>query len=233
MDSAKEFYFLTELRYLTGTALWHAERIREVVHEWSSVQAELHAAAPKTRPRFSLKRPDDFFKALVDEENERTRIRQDQFNRSLTAQWEIFARVDAFLAVQGRIALILFPQQESKDAVRADRATQLRKVLDIDAAHPIAHKLLRNKWIHFDEVIDELPPRDVEPITPQRFIHARDVDHYKQNTLRLMVVDTLTVIYRGFGEFQLEDMFEASEDIQTRTSTAIDNWGKRWFAPLG
>ena len=227
MGPAKEFYFLTELRFLGSTARWHADRIRDLVRDWTSAQVELDAPETPSRPRLPGEPQGDFIKALVEEENQRTGLRQQQIDRSLNAQWELFARVDAFLALYGRIALVIFPQNEARSLIQSDRAAQLRSVLGIDTEHLISNKLLRNKWIHFDEVIDALPSRDVKPVTPQRFTRSEEVDRHRDNTLRLMVVDTLSVIYQGFGEFRLEEMFEAVKDVEDRAIRGIETWGRR------
>ncbi|HEX8274340.1 MAG TPA: hypothetical protein VF615_17010 [Longimicrobiaceae bacterium] len=233
MDSTKELLFLLELRYLADTSQWHAEHIKILAAAWTDTHGALRKPKPKSQPQFSLADPRSYFEQLRDATNEQTRERRELLNQSINAQWEIFARVDAFLALYGRIALILFPQEDKKNPkknlIQQARAAGLRSALRIDTNHPFSERVLRNKWVHFDETIDKV---DGE-VSLQRFVHSsalREID--LNNTVRLFVVDTLKIVYQGQGNFELEQMFASVDDIRNRTLQAIETWGKRWEEEL-
>ena len=154
-------------------------------------------------------------------------------DQSINAQWEIFARVDAFLGLYGRAALILFPQEDKKNKkknlTQQTRAAGVRSALGIDTTHPFSKRILRNKWVHFDETIDKIDGA----ISLQRFVHSGAVNDIDlANTIRLFVVDALKIVYQGHGEFELDQMFASIDDIRDRTLQAISTWGERWQSEL-
>jgi hypothetical protein len=116
-------------------------------------------------------------------------------------QGELFRAIDGFLGTLGRIALIFFPQQEATNPTRRARAEHLRKLLQIDTSHAFADKTLRNKWTHYDEILDEYYETRSGQVQPQRFTTSADlVGRPDDSTIRLLVMDTLDFRYRGFGE---------------------------------
>lgn len=222
MDKTKELLFLLELRALTHMATDQAASLESTVAEWSKADDDL-------REPGSLPKVTGAFEDAVKQQNAQVAELQRRLDAKTQPQADFFERIDAFLALAGRIALILFPQQEAHNAVRRDRAAQLRAALGIDAGHVISDRKLRNKWTHFDEVLDDLGSLDGRTISPHRFISSEEVsDIHRRTTLRLFIVDQIRVEYLGIGAFGLRDMFAAIEDLRVRTLSAIEGWGSRW-----
>jgi hypothetical protein len=112
------------------------------------------------------------------------------------------------------------------------RGGHLRAVLEIKDQHPIANKRLRNKWTHYDEVLDELYDRQGGGVQPQRFTTQDDFsERTDYSTIRLLAVDSLNFRYQGFGDFHLPTLFDAVEDVYRRVDLALHSWGERWQLP--
>jgi hypothetical protein len=207
----QEFKFLTELRYLSDLALYYADRIRHQARNWEEAdavhQAALHNAADQKKR----------FQAMMD------------LNTSgaakIEAQTELFSLVEAFLGLWGRISLILFPQREKGNPVRRDRAEHLRSILQTSSDSRFGNRVVRNTWLHFDEVLDQLGDRYQNA---QKFVQSRDFREGEDiNSLRVLVVDKLQLHYAGVGTFELADLFEAVQDLESRVQEAINSWPER------
>ena len=212
MDAGTEFKFLTELRYLADAGLGHGDRIRAIMQEWS--------AANETANRYVRLPP----------EQARARELTNQWHASMQAlqmlQRDLFVTTDALLGICGRIALILRPHREDTVPVRKERGERLRTILGIDRSHPVLDRTLRNKWLHYDEVLDEIGASYVHA---QRFIESGALkERDRQNTLRLYVVDEMRIVYAGVGEFRLAEQFELLADLERRVAAGIASWAGRW-----
>ncbi len=216
MDAIKEYHFLEELRFLGDAALMHADRIRQLAREWMSAKAEI-----KTLARYPRNLP-------FAESQRRQRRSVELSAQTIRIQGETMALTDAFLGLYGRMSLILFPTRDNLKP----RGEVMRKALDIDENHPIRDRLLRNKWMHYDEVLEELSKTaGSDQIQPQRFSTSEDLAaRPEERSVRLVFMDTLKFRYLGIGEFDLPKMFDAVEDVFQRTLLAIESWADRWPA---
>src|SRR5437899_5524751 len=100
------------------------------------------------------------------------------------------------------MSLLLFPQHEQKDAKRAARATHLRSVLSVPTTHLLSNRDLRNKWQHFDEVLDDLAGTYR---LSQLLVRSDRFDAVaRKESIRVLVVDKLSVEYAGVGTFDVD-----------------------------
>jgi hypothetical protein len=216
VEARQEFKFLTELRYLTDSALLYADEIRHYAGHWESARgtklaALRNAAEPRKR-----------FQAMQDLNSSGA--------SQVSAQTQLFSFLESFLALWGRMSLILFPQAESKNEVRKLRAEHLRSLLCITSDHRLSDRLMRNKWLHFDEVLDDLGS---QYRNSHRFVHSEEYDEVVQRmTLRVLIVDQLKLDYAGVGVFEQESLFEAVTDLEERVQQAIRTWGERYPDPI-
>lgn len=142
------------------------------------------------------------------------------------AQSEFFRLLEGVLAIYGRISLLLFPQAQEKHVERALRGESLRAAFQIDESHRIGDRSFRNKWLHFDEVLDSLAITG--SFVGQRFQHSKDVSEAERaHTVRLFLVDRLEVTYLGIGTFGLRELRTTIEDIHKRSLNAIGSWALR------
>ena len=217
MDASTEFLFLQELRFLTQAGIIRGEKLLELASAWAHDDAAQRSLLSHQH--------DGSFEERERTTRESTRLAQEQ----VYTQGDFFSELDAFLALYGRTALVLFPQGERSNAARRDRAESLRKALDIDRTHQIADRQLRNGWMHVDEKIDEFARDGTQHRILQRFVRSdRLLEEHIETTLRLVVLDELRVIYRGIGDFSISELVEALRDLEERSKTAIDTWGDRW-----
>jgi hypothetical protein len=215
-SSAKEFLCLTEIRDMASIALADIEAMEQQAAIWVDAHNTAEALGRKHYPTVKSLRSrgqdhDRFTQALLTSGN---------------AQGEFFRLLEGVLGVFGRISLLIFPQGETREAVRRARGTSLRRALEIEETHPIGNRAFRNKWLHFDEVLDQLPAGD--HFVAQRFQHSATVSEAtEKNTIRLLLVDKLEVRYLGIGSFRVTDLRDALIDIRARALTAIGSWAKR------
>lgn len=212
MSANAEFLFLQELRFLSGAALTHGEQLQGIAQQWTDVTRQLESPDLPLRPRRTRN---------LAERNERTRLQQERVH----LQGDAFVAIEAFLSAFGRISMIVFPT--AKGRLARDRGARLAAALGIDRDHPIAGKQLRNKWTHFDELIDELGSDASERLVAQRFVASASADAAcRKGTIRLLIVDTLVLDFRGVGEFDLAAMIRAVEELATKVTHAIGSWGE-------
>ena len=214
MEGYKEHFLLEELRFLATAALVHAARIEELSRVWTDADTALQPLLQPAPPPEVRRRYDETQRLLG--------IRSG-------AQPEIFASIEAFLGFYARMALIIFPKDERQDPVRRRRAERIRSALGVTARHGIATRLLRNKWFHFDEVLDKQMATAGVLLQPARFMTSAELAKSRDTqTIRLLILDRLEVHYRKVGAFKLRDLFEHVRDIDSRAGQAIVTWGTRW-----
>jgi hypothetical protein len=177
MNPHREFLFLSELRFLCDAALRHVEAIERIAAEWIGAQnvATSYAADPHARRTGPEER----------------KVDRDRFHQAMAVlgrtQGEFFVHLEALRAVFGRLSLTLFPQGEKEYPQRQARAQQLRDALQMETAHSLRHRLFRNKWLHHDEVLDNLPESFQHA---QRFTTRKRVsDSDRQTVIRLCLID--------------------------------------------
>lgn len=221
MNARVEFFFLAELRYLIAEALHHARRLEDMSVRWAEAAQTAHALARKAyTTRESLR------SRSTDREKWNEAMRTTQ-----SLQGEFFSELESFLAVASRISLTFFPARSGPGGVHTDRGTHLRALAGIDEKHPIADRDIRNKWQHFDEALDLVAG---DGVSAQRFVLASEVSEAEANsTLRLLVVDTMTVSYLGVGTLALRPLFGALRELEGRVAELIVTWPERNAAELG
>lgn len=228
MNPAKEFVFLQELMFIGEAVEWHAERIRELAGSWLKIRAELREPKRPSKIDFDPSEHGSLARAKIAAANEVTARHQELLNTSISLQGELFIHVEAFLSLFARASLILFPTLTGKHSTkRKRRGESLRIVVGLTSPHAIELRSLRNHWMHFDERIDDLPIEVGVLTTVQRFVLSSEAHHYKNNTVRLFIVDTLTLIYHGTDAFDLEDLFAAVIDVSQRAGAALSTWSQR------
>jgi hypothetical protein len=215
MDANTEYKYLAELPFLGDSVDYYAKATREQAARWLEAEQKEHAA----------------LRAAFDYEQRAKTFEQAQSApvEKQAAAAEMFSHLEAFLGVWSRMSLLLFPQNERKDPRRAARATHLRTVLSVPTTHLLSNRALRNKWQHFDEALDDLAGsyrRSQLLIRSARFNSVA-----RAESIRVLVVDKLSVEYAGVGSFDLEPMFEAGVEIGRRAHTAIQTWTDRHPLP--
>jgi hypothetical protein len=220
-DAHREFLFLSELRFLSDGALRHVEAIERIASEWTGAQhvATSYAANPRITRKPRKEREAD----------------REQFQDAMSVlgrtQGEFFVHLEALLAVLGRLSLTLFPQAEDKNDRRHVRAQQLRAALEIGDIHPLRDRLFRNKWLHHDEVLDDLPESFQHA---QRFTtRGRVTESDRQSVIRLCLIDEQTVIHAIAGEFSIPLIADSVRDLERRVHRAIETWAHRHATELG
>jgi hypothetical protein len=201
---------------MCGFALFDLDQMQECATTWIQNHDESLTLARKHYPTARSLRT-----RAADSEN---------FNRAVMAygdaQSEFFRLLEGMLSMYGRISLLLFPQAEERHAERALRGISLRTALQIDKTHSIGDRAFRNKWLHFDEVLDSLPISG--SLVAQRFQHSKEVsDSDRATTIRLFLIDRMEVCYLGIGTFGLKDLRGVIEDVRTRALKAIGSWALR------
>lgn len=217
MQPTTEFAFLAELRFLCDAALLRGERIEELSEEWT-------ARARQVRRTMKVPPGEKSPEQRAAEQQFRARAFAEQVPR----QAEFVTELDAFLNLYGRTSLLLFPQNEGNNDRRRDRAETLRAVLGIGPDHLFSDRLLRNKWIHFDEILDKLDDEEGERPTPIRFTMSDEFDPaHRDAAIRLFVLDRLDLHFRGIGYFDLRAMIDTFWDLEPRVQEALDTWADR------
>jgi hypothetical protein len=220
MNAHKEFLYLVEIRFLCDAALRHVETIERTSGEWTEARrtASSQAAASVNPKKRSLERKADLNRFA------------DAMSVLGRTQGEFFVHFEAFLAVLGRLSLILFPQAEKTNETRKARAVQLRSALDIDDSHGIRNRLFRNKWLHHDEVLDDLPDtfQHAQRFTTRDALTETD----RQSVIRICLIDEQTVVHALAGEYNIPSVAAALRDLDERVQHAIGTWAQRHAAEL-
>ena len=121
------------------------------------------------------------------------------------AQDRFFDELEALLAGWSRLSLLFFPTAHS----RRKHARALRKLLKVASDDQLADRKLRDSWMHFDErLASSISSKTFG--NRHSFIRSHQLAGLKDETLRLMVMDTLEVYYRKrngkVGRFDLKQL---------------------------
>lgn len=217
-----EFAFLQELRFLCDAAYARGETILDLAEAWSETDR---------RVRETIQGPPR--KKTSDQRAEEQRFRAKTYGEQVERQTLLFSELEAFLALFGRTSLIFFPVGRQEHPERRHRGQTLREVVGITEDHPIYDRTLRNKWMHFDEQLDDLSSAGTHRPTPQRFITSDRLEpSVKNQAIRLFVADTLEFHYRGIGDFDLGEMIRAFRDLDGKVHEALRTWEDRRLPDL-
>jgi len=213
MDSITEHFFLDELLSLCNMAGVHASAIGQAMSDWMASDLA-RARALELRP---LVHELDLIAADA---------RYDSAMQArIAAQSEIFLRLEAYFAVHGRIAEILRPKLSH---VHGKRAAELRSLLEQGDVAWEADYQARNKWIHFDEYLDNRAMAGPDHVQPQRTCLSSDLragqDHA---TLRLITVDDCCVRLPTVGRVDLRAMFGRVRELESHVRARLHDWGAR------
>jgi hypothetical protein len=202
MERRQTVQYLLEIRDVLWAAVWQFEQVESAARRL----LELDVA---------------WLAAEEDEEIEIANV-----NESIRQQALLFDSLEAFLAAWARLSLLLFPVVggDSGAPWREQRAAALQRLLEIPELPIIANRDLRDAWMHFDERLDQMISAG-KVAGRQRFTRSKDVtDRLKENTLRLIEVDTLKIHYHDrAGTVQTTDLHplnRALGQLQDRLKTA-------------
>jgi hypothetical protein len=114
--------------------------------------------------------------------------------------------MEAFLAAWARLSLLFLPTQTAGKEGE-NRGDVLQLILDVDVStSPLADRVLRNAWMHFDERLDQAVRAGTWG-SRHRFVRSSEGQKAATLAVRVIEMDTLRVHYRDEkGNFHSTDL---------------------------
>ena len=140
---------------------------------------------------------------LVSNASQRLLNSEDEFDK--TTLW---SAIQAILISSGNISKILWPTKKYKE-----RGEQLRKLLNIDSESVLRNRKFRNKFEHYDELLDD-------------FLEGRNTCHYTDLAINpFLNLSIGTSCHRGYNTYDntlvihgetlnLNDILDAVEQVK-------------------
>lgn len=130
---------------------------------------------------------------------------------------EIWGALQSVLVASANVSKILWPRK--KFAVRGG---YLRSRLGLEEQHPLADRSLRNRFEHYDELIDEWFATVKSAVYSDQYIGELTWTHrdFPQNVHRHFDPATLTMTFRG-ESLDLAQLLASLADLLSRTRVAL------------
>ena len=196
--------YLSEAYELMGALLFRLQQLELAAARWCIATGKADSQVRATDEEWNL---EQFNEAL---------------RRSGSEQSTIFEELEAFLAAWARLSLLFWPAPDKNSPRRQfslERGERLRRLVEIDDAHPLNDRSLRNAWMHADERFDHALFED-RLGNRQQFVRASQVRAAVERCPRVIDVESLTVHFRkkdgSPGSHELRPLKAALDALLTR-----------------